>query len=149
VLLPALHLVQHAYNWIPTQAIAELAEFLEISPAEAMDTATFYEEYWLKPKGKYLVQVCRSFACEICRSEELTAHLQTKLGVEPGETTADERFTLVELECLGACGNAPVVMVNEVLFEDVTPEKLDEIVAGLPADVHGFKDAYVTWDEGH
>jgi NADH-quinone oxidoreductase subunit E len=147
VLLPSLHMVQHAYNWIPTQAIAELAEFLEISPAEALDTATFYEEYWLKPKGKYLVQVCRSFACEICRSEELTDHLQKKLGVEPGDTTVDAKYTLVELECLGACGNAPVVMVNEVLFENVTPEKLDELMAGLPDDPHGFKDAYVTWSD--
>src|SRR5262245_48541859 len=60
VLLPALHLVQHTYNWIPMEAVQEVAEFLEIAPAEALDTATFYEEYWLKPKGKYLLQVCRS-----------------------------------------------------------------------------------------
>src|ERR1700712_5479461 len=88
-LLPALHLIQHTYNWIPTQAIEEIAEFLEIAPSEALDTASFYEEYWLKPKGKYLVQVCRSFACELCQSEELTNHLQKKLNIEAGETTAD------------------------------------------------------------
>ena len=151
VLLPALHMVQHAYNWIPTQAIEEVANFLEIAPSEALDTATFYEEYWLKPKGKYLLQVCRSFTCEICRSEELTDHLKKKLKIEPGETTADGKFTLVELECLGACGTAPVAMVNEALFEDLTPEKLDEILAGLPDDPHAFKDPGQTWEEpsGH
>src|SRR5207244_5368124 len=97
VLLPVLHAIQHAYGWIPTAALAEAAEFLEIAPAEVMDTATFYEEYWLKPKGKYLVQVCRSLACELCGQRELTEHLKKKLNVEVGETTGDQRFTLIEL----------------------------------------------------
>jgi NADH-quinone oxidoreductase subunit E len=132
------------------QAIEEVAEFLEIAPSEALDTATFYEEYWLKPKGKYLLQVCRSFTCEICKSEELTAHLQKKLNIEPGETTPDSKYTLVELECLGACGSAPVVMVNEALMENMTPEKLDEILALLPEDPHHFKDPAQTWnDDAH
>src|SRR5215471_14820377 len=74
VLLPALHHVQHTYGWIPTNALQEIAEFLELQPAEVIDTATFYEEYWLKPKGKYLVQVCRSLACELCGQRELTEH---------------------------------------------------------------------------
>jgi len=147
VLLPALHMVQHAYNWIPTQAIEEVANFLEIAPSEALDTASFYEEYWLKPKGKYLLQVCRSFTCEICQSEALTNHLKKKLSIEPGETTADGKYTLVELECLGACGTAPVALVNETLFENLTPEKLDEILAGLPEDPHAFKDLGETWEE--
>src|SRR4051812_40275005 len=82
VLLPALHLVQHTYNWIPMRAIEEVAEFLEIAPAEALDTATFYEEYWLKPKGKYLIQVCRSLSCELCGSKPITDHIRKKLGVE-------------------------------------------------------------------
>ena len=145
VLLPALHLVQHTYNWIPMQAIAELADFLEIAPSEALDTATFYEEYWLKPKGKYLLQVCRSFACEICDSEKITAHLQKKLNVEVGETTADGKFTLVEYECLGACGTAPVALVNDVLQENLTPEKMDAILASLPEDPHQFHDPMVNW----
>ena len=80
-------------------AVQEIAEFLEMSPAEALDTATFYEEYWLKPKGKYLVQVCRSLSCEVCGSKQLTDHIRKKLNVELGETTADGKFTLVELEC--------------------------------------------------
>src|SRR5271170_6365678 len=128
VLLPALHLIQHTYNWIPMQAIQEAAEFLGISPAEALDTATFYEEYWLRPKGKYLLQVCRSLSCEICGSRQITEHLQQKLSLELGDTTADGRFTLIELECLGSCGTAPAVLCNDVLYEDVTTESIDELI---------------------
>src|SRR6266498_2570181 len=133
-LLPVLHAVQHHYGWIPIEALAEVAQFLELAPAEVMDTATFYEEYWLKPKGKYLVQVCRSLACEICQSKQLTEHVQKKLNLVLGETTADGRFTLVELECLGSCGTAPAALVNEVLYENLTPQKLDEVLDKLPVD---------------
>lgn len=149
VLLPALHLIQHEYGWIPTPALAEIAEFLAIAPAEALDTATFYEEYWLKPKGKYLLQVCRSLSREICGSLQLSRHLQRKLGIEVGQTTPDKRFTLVELECLGACGTAPVMLVNEVLYEDLTADKVDQILQRLPDDPHDFKDPTIDWNEGH
>ncbi len=147
VLLPALHLIQHKYNWIPTQAVREVAEFLEIAPAETLDTATFYEEYWLRPKGKYLLQVCRSLSCEICASGDLTKSLQRKLNIDVGETTADGRFTLVELECLGACGTAPVALVNDVLHEELTPAMLKAIIDGLPDDPHDYKDPTITWNE--
>jgi NADH-quinone oxidoreductase subunit E len=147
VLLPALHLIQHTYNWIPMQAVQEIAEFLEVAPAEALDTATFYEEYWLKPKGKYLLQVCRSLACEICQSGKLTAHLQKKLNIEAGETTADGKYTLVELECLGACGTAPVALVNDVLYENLTTEDLDKILASLPENPLEFRDPAIDWEE--
>jgi NADH-quinone oxidoreductase subunit E len=147
VLLPALHAIQHAYGWIPMQAIEEVAAFLEISPAEALDTATFYEEYWLKPKGKYLLQVCRSLACEICGSRAITDHLKKKLRIEAGETTADGKFTLVELECLGSCGTAPAALVNEVLHENVTTEQIDRILETLPDDPHEYKDPTVNWND--
>ena len=148
VLLPALRLVQHTYNWIPTQAIQEIAEFLEISPAEAIDTATFYEEYWLKPKGDYLIQVCRSLSCEICDSKKLTDHVCKKLNLEVGETTPDGKFTLIELECLGACGTAPVALINEALHEELTVEKFDQIINALPAKAHDYKDPAVDWEDG-
>lgn len=150
VLLPALHAIQHAYNWIPTQAMEEIAAFLEITPAEVMDTATFYEEYWLRPKGKYLIQVCRSLSCEICDSEKLTSHCKRKLGIDIGETTPDGRFTLVELECLGSCGTAPAALVNEVLHETLTVEQLDKVLDALPDDPHDYKDPSITWEQnGH
>jgi NADH-quinone oxidoreductase subunit E len=151
VLLPTLHAVQHHYGWIPTAALEEIATFLELAPAEVMDTATFYEEYWLRPKGKYLIQVCRSLSCEICQSKQLTEHVQDKLHLELGETTPDGRFTLVELECLGACGTAPVALINEVLHENLTPEALDAALNALPQDPTDQKDPTITWNQegGH
>lgn len=146
VVLPGLHLIQHTYNWIPMQAMQELAEFLEVAPSEVLDTATFYEEYWLKPKGKYLLQVCRSLSCELCGSKDLTRMLKKKLGIEAGETTADGKFTLVELECLGSCGTAPVAMINEVLHEEMTPESLEKIIDKLPNDPHDYHDPTIDWE---
>ena len=149
VLLPALHMVQHEYNWIPMKAIQEVAEFLDIAPAEALDTATFYEEYWLRPKGKYLLQVCRSLSCELCGSRQITDHLRERLGIEVGETSNDGKFTLIELECLGACGTAPAILVNDVLYEDLTTETVDQLIRNLPNDPHDFKDPTVNWKADH
>jgi NADH-quinone oxidoreductase subunit E len=149
VLLPALHAIQHEYNWIPPQAMEEVADFLGIAPADVLDTATFYEEYWLRPKGQFLIQVCRSLSCEICGSNDLTQFCKDTLGIELGETTPDGRFTLVELECLGACGEAPVALVNDVIHAELTVEKLKQIIAGLPQDPHQYQDPFINWDEGH
>lgn len=148
-LLPVLHTVQHEYGWIPAQAMEEIAAFLEIAPAEVLDTASFYEEYWLKPKGQYLIQVCRSLACEICGSKQLTDHVKKKLNLEVGETTPDGKFTLVELECLGSCGTAPAMLLNEVLHENLTVEQVDKVLDNLPADPHDYKDPTVSWEEKH
>lgn len=130
-LLPALHMIQHEYGWIPHQAMLEIAEFLDIPPAEVLDTASFYEEYWLHPKGTHTIAVCRSIACEFCGHEKITRAVKDKLGIEVGETTDDGRFTLVELECLGSCGTAPVALIDETLHERLTPEQilalLDEV----------------------
>lgn len=148
-LLPALHLVQHEYGWIPPQAMAEVGDLLEIAPAEVLDTATFYEEYWLRKKGKYLVQVCRSLACEVCGSDEITRGLCDKLGIDVGETTDDERFTLVELECLGSCGTAPVAMVNDVLHEDASLQSVSRIIDALPDDPHHYGDPTIDFEVPH
>lgn len=147
VLLPALHLIQHANGWIPMQALEEVAAFLELPPAEVLDTATFYEEYWLRPKGQYLLQMCRSISCELCGSRELTDHLSAKLEVEQGETTADGRFTLVELECIGACETAPAMLINDVLYGNLTSESVDQLIARLPQDVKQYHDPTITWDD--
>ncbi len=120
-LLPALHMIQHAYGWVPHQAMLEIAEVLELPPAEVLDTASFYEEYWLRPKGRHTVAVCRSIACEFCGQPEITQAVMKHLGIEVGETTDDDEFTLVELECLGACGGAPAVLIDETLHEFVKP----------------------------
>ena len=119
-LLPCMHEVQHEHGWIPGQAMLEIAEFLGVSPAEVIDTASFYEEYWLKPKGRHLIQVCRSVACEVCGHQGITDAVREKLGIEVGETTDDGEFTLIELECLGACDMAPVALIDETLYEGLT-----------------------------
>ena len=142
-LLPVLHLVQHENNWIPPQAMQEVADFLGLAPAEVLDTASFYEEYWLRKRGKYLVQVCRSLSCEVCGADRIVEGLVEKLGVEVGETTDDERFTLVELECLGSCGTAPVALVNDVLHEEITLDSLMSHLVTLPDDPHDYHDPFL------
>ncbi len=127
-ILPALHLIQHEYGWVPKQAMLEIAECLEVAPAQVFDTATFYEEYWLHPKGKVLVSVCRSIACEMCGQCEITDAVRERLGIEVSETTDDGKFTLIELECIGACGGAPAILVGETLHENVTPQRVVEII---------------------
>ena len=149
VLIPALHAVQHHYNWIPPQGMQEIAEFLEIAPAEVLDTASFYEEFWLKPKGQYLVQVCRSLACHLCGQKEITDQAKKTLGIDEFETTPDGKFTFIELECLGACGTAPVMLVNDVLHENLTTAEVEKVLINLPADPHDYHDAGVTWDAKH
>lgn len=127
-LLPTLHTIQHEYGWIPPQALMEIADFLGLQSADVLDTASFYEEFWLQRKGKNLVAVCRSIACECCGNREITQACARKLGIEPGETTDDDQFTLVELECLGSCGTAPVALINETLHENLTPEKIERLL---------------------
>jgi len=130
-LLPALHMIQHAYGWIPRQAMEEIASLLGITTAEVIDTASFYEEYWLEPKGRHLIAVCRSIACEFCGQPQITEAVKAKLGIDVGQTTDDGRFTLIELECIGACGGAPAALIDETLHEDLTPEsiaqRIDEV----------------------
>ena len=103
--------------------LEEVGEFLGLSAAEVLDTASFYEEYWLKPKGEHMIAVCRSIACEFCDSGKITDTVRRKLGIEIGETTDDGKFTLVELECLGACGGAPAALFDETLHGSSRPSK--------------------------
>jgi NADH-quinone oxidoreductase subunit E len=136
-LLPCLHTIQHAYGWVPPQAMLEIAEFLAIEPSQVFDTASFYEEYWLKPKGRHLIQVCRSIACEFCGQQQITDAIRTKLGIDVGETTDDGEFTLIELECLGSCGTAPAALIDEKLYEDTTPQGILEAIDEVRANRNG------------
>jgi NADH-quinone oxidoreductase subunit E len=121
------------YGWIPAQAMMEIAAFLSIAPSDVIDTASFYEEYWLKPKGEHLIQVCRSIACEICGHEKITQAIKDKLNIDVGETTDDGKFTLIELECLGSCGTAPAMLVDETLYENVTAAEVGGILEKVGA----------------
>jgi NADH-quinone oxidoreductase subunit E len=129
VTLPALHIVNERLGYVPTQAVVEIAELLEISPAQVQDTLSFYGFFKQdKPVGRLHVWVCRSFVCAGCGGEELLDYVCNKLGIKPGETTPDGRITLEFAECLGACDHAPAVLINDTTHENVTKEKIDELL---------------------
>jgi len=130
-LLPILHDVQDCYRCIPYQAIIEIAQFLEITAAQVLDCVSFYEEFSTEPLGRHVIAVCQSLACELCGHEAILDHLRRKLDLEPHETSADGRFTLLALECLGSCDTAPVALVNDDLHENLTIEKIDSIIDNL------------------
>lgn len=127
-LMPILHEIQHAHRCIPYQAMIEIAAFLKITPAEVLDTVSFYEEFTTEKLGQCVIGICQSIACEVCGHQKLLDHVRGKLGIEPHETTDDGKFTLLALECLGSCGTAPVALFNETLHENLTVEKVDELI---------------------
>ena len=129
--LPVLHALQHKHGWLPLQALEEAAAFLDVPAAQMLDTASFYDDFWLEPKGKYVIWVCQSLTCELMGAGEILTQLKRKLGVEPGQTTADGRFTLMVVECLGSCGTAPSALVDDVLHENLTPENMERILDAL------------------
>ena len=133
VLLPALWIVQRERGWVSEAAMAEVAEVLELTPAYVKGVVTFYTMYHQHPVGKYFIQVCTTSPCGVCGAEDVVkAFLQhTKTG-DLGLTSADDRYTVIEVECLGACGFATPVMINEEFIESVTPETVPEILARLP-----------------
>ena len=133
--LPALHLVNDRLGYVPPRAVVEIAELLELAPAQVQDTLSFYEFFKQdKPQGKYRVWVCRSISCAARGGEELLEYLCDKLNVRPGETTADGRVSLEYAECLGACDMAPAILVNDTLHGNMTMEKIDELVDQMTND---------------
>lgn len=131
-LMPILHDVQDAYGHVPYQAMIEIAGLLEIHPGEVLDTVSFYEEFTTEPVGTYVVGVCQSIACEVCGHQAILDHLRDKLGIEPHETTADGRFTLLAMECLGACEGAPCALVNGDRHDNLTIQGIDRVLDDLP-----------------
>ncbi len=129
--LPVLHAVQDKVGWLPYQAIEEIAEFLELQPSVVLDTATFYDQYFLEPQGKYVIWLCQSISCELLGQIPLRDAIAAKLGIGPGETTDDGKITLMDVECLGSCGTAPCALVNQKLHEDLTFENFEKVIDGL------------------
>jgi len=129
VTLPALHLVNERLGYVPPQAVVEIAELLELSPAQVQDTLSFYGFFKQdKPMGTTHIWFCRSISCAACGGEELLDYLSQKLGVKPGETTPDGQISLDFSECLGECDHAPAAMVNDEILENITKEKIDELL---------------------
>ncbi len=127
-MLPILHDLQDRYRHIPTQAMVELAAFLKVTPAEVMDTVSFYEEFSREPRGKVVISVCQSFVCEACDSRPIAQELKALLGIDEHETTPCGTFTLLPLECLGSCDTAPVALFGETLHENLTVDRVRALV---------------------
>lgn len=129
--LPSLWMVQYQEGWISEDAMIYLADKLDTTPMDIQSIASFYTMFNLKPVGKYNIQVCKTLSCKLCGSEEIRSHLQNRLGIKFGETTKDMKFTLTEVECLGSCGTAPVMSLNDDYVENLTIEKIDKILDEL------------------
>jgi NADH-quinone oxidoreductase E subunit len=129
--LPALYLAQSQQGYITANAIRHCAELLGITRADVEDVVSFYTMFYTRPVGKYVVQVCRTLSCALNGAERVTEEIAAKLGLEPGGTDESGTFTLVEVECLGACDRAPVVMVNDAWHEGVKPEDAAKLIDDL------------------
>jgi len=130
--MPALSIVQDANGgWLTTELMDDVAAYLDMPAVSVYEVATFYGMYDLTPQGRHKVCVCNSISCMLNGSEELIEHVEHKYGVKVGETTSDGRFTLKEVECLGACRDAPAVLLDKVYHEKLTPESLDKLIDGL------------------
>ena len=130
-LLPTLHLAQKEFGRFTVERMDAIADLLGLPKIRVYRVVSFYTMYQRLEVGKYLLQVCTNISCSLLGAEKLVNHLEEKLNIKVGETTSDGLFTLCEVECLGACGNAPVMMVNDDYYEDLTVEKVDALLDQL------------------
>jgi len=130
-MLPVLYLAQQEFGHLGPEAIEYVAALMGQAPARVRGVVSFYTMYNMKPIGRHHIQVCRTLPCALRGAEQVTSLLKKKLGIECGETTSDGRFTLSEVECLASCGTAPMMQVNDNYFENLTEEKISEILDGL------------------
>lgn len=132
-LLPILHLVQAEYGWLSSNAMDKVAEYLKIQDIEVYEVATFYSMYFMRPQGKYVLEVCRTGPCGIVGAEKIMDHIEQKLGVKEGEVTADGLFSWRGVECLAACGYGPVLQIGPeyTFYENLTNDSVDKLIADL------------------
>ena len=130
--MAALRIVQDMNGgWLTTELMDDVAAYLDMAPIAVYEVASFYSMYELKPVGKHKICVCTNVSCMLNGSDQVVDHLEKKLGIGLGETTEDRRFTLKEVECLGACGGAPMFQIGRQYYENLTPEVIDSILDGL------------------
>ena len=132
-ILYALYLAQQQQGYITGAAMRHVAEQIRCTAADVEDVVSYYTMFYTKPVGKYVLNVCRTLSCALLGAERVTEELSEKLGITPGQTTADGMFTLIEVECLGACDRAPVVMVNDDWHEQLAPEQAGQFVDDIRA----------------
>jgi NADH-quinone oxidoreductase subunit E len=129
--MAALRIVQEKHGWLTPELIEAVADYLEIPAVRAMEVASFYSMYNLDKVGKVKIDLCTNISCMLCDSDAVVAALEKNLGIKMGETTPDGKFTLKEVECLGACVNGPVAQIGKRFVENLTPQKVDELLKEL------------------
>lgn len=131
-LIPILMLIiQRERGWVDNAGVNFLAKFLDLEVTDIWETATFYSMFNLRPVGRHHIQICKTLSCRIMGEPEITEHVCSKLGIHPGETTADGKFTVSLVECLGSCGTAPMMQIGFDFHEDLTVEKVDKLLDSL------------------
>jgi len=130
-LIPALHVAQADQGWLSEDTQREVATILGLTPQAVRQVVTFYTMFNQKPVGRHMIQVCRNLSCSLLGGQRLQKQIQEALGLDDGETTQDGRFTYVSVECLGSCGTAPVLMVNDRYYENVTPKLVERLLEEL------------------
>jgi NADH-quinone oxidoreductase E subunit len=130
-LIPLLFVIQRERGYVDNPGVNFLAKFLNLEITDVWETATFYSMFNMRPVGKYHIQVCKTLSCRIMGEPEITGHICDKLGIHAGETTEDGKFTVSRVECLGSCGTAPMMQINFDYHEDLTTEKVDQILDSL------------------
>jgi len=147
-LIPVLHIAQEELGGSLNADIMDyVAGLLNITPIEVYEVATFYSQFYIDPVGKYVIEVCQTGPCAICGADNMIAYLEEKLNIKVGETTEDKLFSLKAVECLGACGSAPVMQVNTEFHEFLDLQKIDEIIAKLRSESELKKPEELTWKE--
>ena len=147
-LLPVLHIAQEELGgYLSADVMDYVAGLLHITPIEVYEVATFYSMFYLEKTGKYVIEVCHTGPCSIAGGEQVLEYLKKTLGIDSGETTPDGLFTLKEVECLGACGNAPVMQVNTWFYEHLTCDKIDQILKELKENANQGKPNDSRWVE--
>ena len=136
-LIPLLHVAQQQDGWVTDEAMAHIGELLGLTPAEVLGTCSFYEMFRREPVGTYLVNVCTNISCQLLGGEELLEHVEQRLGVKAGATTADGMFTVEDVECIAACTEAPCLQVNYRYFHRITHQGFDALVDDLRAGRRG------------
>ena len=130
-LIPALHAAQEEQGWLSEETQREVAEILGLAEQFVRGVVSFYTMFYQRPVGKYVLQVCRNLSCCAMGGHRLQRQIEERLAIKDGETTTDGRFTLVSVECLGSCGTAPVLMVNDKYHENVSPQDVDRLLTEL------------------
>ena len=147
-LIPVLHIAQEELGGSLNVDIMDyVAGVLGVTPIEVYEVATFYSQFYIDPVGKYVIEVCQTGPCAICGADDMIAYLEEKLQIKVGETTEDKLFSLKAVECLGACGSAPVMQVNTEFHEFLDLQKIDEIIAKLRSESELKKPEELTWKE--